>query len=98
LTILEKPLTFEDFKSVKNNANYREANILIKTLNNHIRRGEARIPRWSSSPTKVEILSIVAKEFKRAGWGGVEQKRNKINENYYSIELILPDPEDPAED
>ena len=90
MTILEKPLTVEDFKSVINNVNMRRANLLIKSLNDRIRRGEIRISRWSGDLVEVKVLAIVGKTFRQAGWGGVQQKKNEINENYYSIELILP--------
>lgn len=89
MTIFEKPLTFEDFKSV-NDHTHIEVDVLIKALNIHIKRGELKIPHWAAYPTDVKILSAVSKIFRQVGWAGIEQSRNKINKNSYSIKLIPP--------
>jgi len=86
---MEKPLSFEDYKNLKLTSYQKTANCIIKQLNEAIRRKTRSLNNWSQDPERVEVLAIVAREFKKAGWEGVVQRKNQ-NTNNYKIILIPP--------
>jgi hypothetical protein len=89
MTIMEKPLSFSDFKDLKENSNKKAADYIIRRLNEAIRRRTTIVHNWSSDRERVEILAIVGNEFKDAGWGGVIQRKNKSTDRY---DLVLVPP------
>jgi len=62
-----KPLTFEDYASVKKGRNKHAANFMIKALNKRIECGEREILAWSGNQELPEIMSIVNKPSKNVG-------------------------------
>jgi len=89
MMVMEKPLSFEDFKTLRQNSNRKAASYLIRRLNEAIRNKRTVVNNWSSDRERVEVIAIVADEFAKVGWGGVIQRKNK-GTNRYDIALVPP--------
>ena len=89
-TVMEKPLTFHDYKTIKLTSDQKAASYIIRQLNERIKMKQTAITSWSKEPERVEVIAIVAQAFRMAGWQGVIQRKNKEADNY-GIHLIPPE-------